>query len=183
MARSSRPVEKPSEESRASDAGAAVANNATQTQVAPLEVPDDKKAPETRVVDDHTARDMTEHARGGEVAKGVAPVGENLLRVVFRNGAVQIEADTARAVTDYAKANSTALAITVTSLAVAGVAVPGAVSATEARRRAYYRALLVRQQMLAGGIPAERITIEVRDGTAADGFDTVKIVPGGPAQK
>ena len=176
-AKAPKPVEQPVPEAQVALAGAAIANDTTLTRVAPLPVPDDQKAPETRLLDDHTARDMTEHAKGGEIAQGEAPQGERQLRVVFRNGAVQIESDTANGITDYVRANKDAPGFLVLSLAVRGVAMSAGESATESRRRAYYRALLVRQQLLSAGIPAARIDVEVRDGTAADGSDTVKVIP------
>lgn len=180
-ARTQTPSEARKPEAQAAQTGAVVAEDTTLTRVAPLPAPAEQKAPETRLLDDHTARDMTEHAKGGEIAQGEVPKGERQLRVVFRNGAVQIEADTANGITDYVKANQDAGNFQIVSLAVRGVAVPAGESATESRRRAYYRALLVRQQLLSAGIPAARIDIEVRDGTAADGSDTVKVIPGSTA--
>ena len=182
-AQAQKPVETPVRDAQTAQVGAAIAENTTLTRVAPIPVPDDQKAPETRLLDDNTARDMTEHAKGGEIAQGDAPKGERLLRVSFRYGAVQIEQDPAKGITDYVKANAQEGGFKVLSLAVRGVAMPAGESATESRRRAYYRALLVRQQLLSAGIPADRIEVEVADGVAADTSDTVKIVPGRDALK
>mgnify|MGYP001240557354 FL=1 len=45
---------------------------------------------------------------------------------------------------------------------------------TEARRIAYYRAMLIRKELMAIGFNPERILVRIEDGTSVDG-DLVKV--------
>ncbi|PSC06713.1 hypothetical protein SLNSH_02645 [Alsobacter soli] len=92
------------------------------------------------------------------------------LQILFRNGSVQLDERNMGALDAYVGASRAARYV------VRGVAGAQAGGATEARRRAYYRAMLVRARMVARGIPAERVTVQVRDaqpGLTPDAVDVL----------
>ncbi|GGH10783.1 hypothetical protein GCM10007036_07530 [Alsobacter metallidurans] len=92
------------------------------------------------------------------------------LKIVFKNGAVQLDQIGSNALQNYARLFEAGSFVVRASAFVANT------GATDARRRAYYRAMLVRERIIQIGLPANRIVVEVRDDATSDAQDLVLVI-------
>ena len=107
---------------------------------------------------------------GGEAVRGgrgtppgrCGDGGRAGLRIAFAQGAIKLG--------DWAAAELADLCARTASgtFLVQANAVETGNGATDARRRAYYRAMLVRSQIAGNGVAADRITVRVRDASAGE---------------
>lgn len=111
-----------------------------------------------------------------EIAKlssGVALTGDgSILTVSFEKRVVQL--DDAKTQEFRTVVMNSANMKAASKIEVRGYADVSAIGVTEARRIAYYRAMLIRKQLMLTGVDAERIAVRIEDGAAADG-DLVKV--------
>lgn len=92
------------------------------------------------------------------------------LKIVFKNGAVQLDQTGSNELQNYARLFEPGSFVVRASAFVANT------GATDARRRAYYRAMLVRERIIQIGLPASRIVVEVRDDATSDAQDLVLVI-------
>jgi hypothetical protein len=114
-------------------------------------------------------------------AGGVLNSRTDGVHIEFLRGGVQLNEPEIAAVKAYVEKNRNADFI-VESLVVQNEAVRSG-GATEGRRRAYYRAMLIRQQLVASGLPADRISLRIRDATREVQVDVVNVVTQSKVQK
>jgi hypothetical protein len=84
------------------------------------------------------------------------------LRIAFAQGAITLGDGAAAELATYLRQSASG------TFLVQANAVETGNGATDARRRAYYRAMLVRSQIAGNGVPADRITVRVRDASAGE---------------
>ncbi len=103
-------------------------------------------------------------------AGGASSTGTGMLRLVFEPDAVQPSAETFAAVDAYVVGAENGGAL------VSALAVANKTSATEARRKAYYRAMLIRARLIKQGVSPTKIKVQVRDADRLDAPETVDVV-------
>jgi hypothetical protein len=106
----------------------------------------------------------------------ITEVGSGL-RISFAHGAIKLADATAAELGIYLRQSASSTYL------VQASAVETGNGATDARRRAYYRAMLVRSQIAATGVAADRITVRVRDAGVGENEAVVMVFGrnGGPA--
>lgn len=115
------------------------------------------------------------------VAKGGTVSAQSLgLQIRYRDSSIRLDDSDLVAVHRYLGAHVASI-FTVESVVVQSRAVSSG-GATEGRRRAYYRAMLIREQMVQKGVSPERISLKIRDASADVTADTVTIIAQSPEQ-
>lgn len=141
-----------------------------EKRVAPPPSPLDKepgKVEADRRIDVATLNEVAKHS------SGVALTGDgSILTVSFEKRVVQLDEAKTQEFRNVVTASANIRAAA--KIEVRGFADVSAIGVTEARRIAYYRAMLIRKQLMLTGIDAERISVRIEDGAAADG-DLVKV--------
>ena len=128
-----------------------------------------EEAPIDRQVLQNTQTAEKKVSRVGGIVNGTV----DGLQIEFLNGGVTLGEPETLALKKYIAKNKSAN-FAIESLVVLDHALQSG-GATEGRRRAYYRAMLVRQQMISEGLPADRISLLIRDANGDVKIDTINI--------
>ncbi|HRK23431.1 MAG TPA: hypothetical protein PLQ11_00605 [Beijerinckiaceae bacterium] len=141
-----------------------------EKKVAPPPSPEDRdpnKIEPDRRIEASTINEVAQKASGVTLSGDGA-----VLTVSFEKRVVQL--DDAKTQEFRSVVNNSNAVKTATKLEVRGYADVSVIGVTEARRIAYYRAMLIRKQLMMTGIDPERIAVRIEDGASADG-DLVKV--------
>lgn len=95
--------------------------------------------------------------------------GPGALRFVFEKGAIDLPPAVGEALQAFVAVEG-AGPLVIDAAAVANEGGP-----TEARRKAYFRAMLIRARLIKLGVPATRIGVRVRDATQESALETVDV--------
>jgi hypothetical protein len=135
-----------------------------------------KESLETELLENQQARLNLQTAVGSKLNSNVGGI-----HIEFPKGGVQLDEPESAAVNAYIQKNPGA-DFFVESLVVQNAAVQSG-GATEGRRKAYYRAMLIRQQMVASGVQADRISLQIRDAAPDVKVDIINVVTRSKVQK
>lgn len=128
---------------------------------------DPAKAESDKRIDSAKVNDVPEKASGITVSDGGA-----ILTIVFKKRVVLLDEP---AINELNRVVATSPPVqSARLLEIRGYADVTVLGVTEARRIAYYRAMLIRKQLVAAGIVPERLSVKIEDAPAADS-DTVRV--------
>jgi hypothetical protein len=148
---------------------------ASQTKIVPAPIKSQEVMPTEKTQSEAERKalvsDIEQKARPDGEAK--AAVSDALLTLIFPNKVFAIDPATSAEVKDFVKKSNAGDAKG--KLIVRAQAYVGGGSITESRRIAYYRAMMVRKELIASGVPSEKISLHV-DETSDPKRENVQIM-------
>lgn len=123
---------------------------------------DPNKTIEDKRVEASTSNDLAAQSSGTAVTGDGA-----IITVTFQRRVIQLDE---KATTDFRDITMASAPMKASNrIEIRGYADVSVMGVTEARRIAYYRAMLIRKQLMALGFDPEKITVRIEDSTANDG--------------